>query len=133
MAAQTPIQQRPKPDIQPGRSAELTTTEISSTSMVQHDRHPAVHGATMTGEYGRMLSAPSADRFTQSTAVLVCAAILAASALFAAGFMRPQLERALRRLFERVVDMDVPLMLPVYMAEAVQELLVERRMIAKRP
>ncbi len=131
MAAQTSIQQRPKPNIQEDHPATLTMTEVTTENTVQLDRRGAVHDATMLGVRGGKRPVPPAERFTQSTAALACAAILVISALFIAGFMRPQLERTLRRLIDHIEDMDVPLMLPVYIAEAAQELLAERRMVAK--
>lgn len=131
MAAQTSIQQRPKPNTRKDHPTSLAVTEVTAENMVQPDRRAAVHDATIIGERGGKRSVPSAEGFTRSTAALACVAILVVSALFVAGFMRPQLERILRRLVEQIEDMDVPLMLPVYIAEVAQELLTERRMIAK--
>lgn len=135
MAAQTSIQQHPKPNIQDDDSAALTraptTTQITAETLVQRDKHLLVHDARIFEERGRKRPVPSAEDYTQSTVILMCAAILVAAALFAVGFMRPQLERALRRLLEGAEHTDVPLMLPVYIVDGVRELLAERRMIAK--
>lgn len=134
MTAQTSIEQRQaQPTIHEAHSAPLATTESTTESVTQRgEEHLAQDGAAMPKKRGRKLQIPSAQRDTPSTAILVCGAILVISALFAAGFMRPQLERALERLFHAVENMDVPVMLPVYIGEAVQELLVDRHMIAKK-
>ncbi|HET9980599.1 MAG TPA: hypothetical protein VFQ32_09140 [Ktedonobacterales bacterium] len=139
MAAQTSIQQHPTPKIQEDDSAApikpqtatQMTTQTTGETLVQRDKHVLVHDARIFEERGRKLPVPSAQDFTQSTAILMGAAILVASALFAVGFMRPQLERALQRLLEGVEHTDVPLMLPVYIVDGVRELLAERRMVAK--
>ena len=58
-------------------------------------------------------------------------ALLVVITLFVAGFMRIRTERAARRMLEKVEDIEVPLLLPVTIAETAWELVAGRRSITE--
>lgn len=62
---------------------------------------------------------------------ILVAAVLIFAAVFVAGFMRTRVERGVRRLSRRLGDraanIDVPLALPLAVADTIRQVLAERR------
>lgn len=80
---------------------------------------------------GRKRSPSTANHFARTTARDGGMALLVVIALFVAGVMRIRTERAARRMLEKVEDIEVPLLLPVTIAETAWELVAGRRSITE--
>lgn len=89
---------------------------------------PPVAGS---GKQGQKRSPSTANQFARTTARDGGMALLVVITLFVAGFMRIRTERAARRMLERVEDIEVPLLLPVTLAETAWELVAGRRSITE--
>ncbi len=129
MTAQTSIQQRAAPS---GGQVDLLTSHGAAQAMGQqqpgsftpglgeaqgeHDGHGDIHTAKVA-----------------SVSLLVAGAAIIVT-VFAAGFMRTRVERGLGRLFRRIADsadeIEVPLLLPLTIAETIREVLAGRRVMA---
>jgi len=67
----------------------------------------------------------------RTTTLIAGGAILVAVALFAAGFMRTGIEQALRRVVDRFAEVEVPVVLPLTIAETVRELRTDKRIMSE--
>jgi hypothetical protein len=129
MAARASVERRlARPDAQEETLASQSATRTSTpqqqeerlarrepqTQEKQRERRPAGDAGHMTG-----------------TTVLVAGGALLAAALFAAGFLRVPIEQALRRLVDRIEVVQLPLVLPITIAETVQELRANSRVMSE--
>lgn len=76
--------------------------------------------------------APSTSEVVGVGVLIAATAIIAG--VFGAGFMGKRIEKTVRRLSRRIVDssydINIPLMLPLAIAETLREMLVGRRVMA---
>lgn len=129
MTAQTSIQQRATQsdapvDLQAPHSAAQGTSQPQSVS-VSHGSGEAQGEGNGTGNVNTAKVA--------GVSLLVAGAAIIV-AVFAAGFMRTRVERGLGRLFRRIAEsaeeIEVPLLLPLTIAEMIREVLTDRRVMA---
>jgi hypothetical protein len=109
----------------------------ASQSATQNMTPPQQEGSVATrksgvpGKKGETQLVGSAEHVARTTTLIAGGAILVAVALFAAGFMRTGIEQAFRRFVERVEEVDVPVLLPVTIAETVRELRTDMRIMSE--
>jgi hypothetical protein len=73
----------------------------------------------------------TAGRVIGTTALVAGGVLLVAAGLFAAGFMRSPIEQALRRLVDRIEVIELPLALPLTIAEIIRETRANSRIMAE--
>ncbi len=110
---------------------------MTTQTSVQQRAAPSVGQVDLPASHG----APQGERDGQeniNTAKVASISLLVAGAaiivtVFAAGFMRTRVERGLGRLFSRIADsaaeIEVPLVLPLTIAETIREVLAGRRVM----
>jgi hypothetical protein len=97
----------------------------------QQEGNVATRKSGMPGKLGKTQLAGNAEHVARTTTLIAGGAILVAVALFAAGFMRTGIEQALRRFVERVEEVEVPVVLPLTIAETVRELRSDMRIMSE--
>ncbi|MGZ3581593.1 MAG: hypothetical protein ACXWQR_09490 [Ktedonobacterales bacterium] len=125
MEVQTSVQQR---TTQPGGQEDLLAPQSDTLGSIATGVN-AAEGKQDEND------APSPAQVVGVGVLIAATAIIVG--VFGAGFMRKRIEQTVRRLSRRVVDgsydINVPLMLPVAIAEALREMLVGRRVMAPPP
>ncbi len=128
MTAQTSIQQRAT---QSGSRVDLR----ASPSAAQDTSQPQpVNVSQASGEaQGERDGTGNVNTAKVAGVSLLVAGAAIIVAVFAAGFMRTRVERGFRRLFRRIADsaeeIEVPLLLPLTIAEVIREVLTDRRVM----
>ena len=120
-AARTHIQKDPLAS----QSATLNMTPPQQEGSV------AIQKSGVPGKQGETQLAGNAEHVARTTTLIAGGAILVAVALFAAGFMRTGIERALRRVVDRFAEVEVPVVLPLTIAETVRELRTDMRIMSE--
>lgn len=118
---------------QPDAQAELLAPQSATQNMTlpQQDESLAQRESPMQGKQGDHRLACDAAHVERATVLIAGGAILVAVAIFGAGFMRAPIEQALRRLRERIEIVDLPLVLPITIAETVRELRTDSRIMSE--
>jgi hypothetical protein len=130
MAVQESAEQRAarthaQKDLQASQSA------TQNMSQPQQEGSVAIRTSGVPGKQVETQLVGSVEHVARTTTLIAGGAILVAVALFAAGFMRTGIEQALRRFVERVEEVDVPVLLPVTIAETVRELRTDMRIMSE--
>lgn len=108
-----------------GATPQNTITQQQEEALAQRES-PA------EGKHGEQQSTEHVEHAIETAALLTGGAILvAAIAIFAAGFMRRPIEQALRRLLYRIEAAELPLALPVTIAETIRELRDSSRIMSE--
>jgi hypothetical protein len=130
MAVQESVEQRAArthahKDLLASQSATLNVTPPQQEGSV------AIRKSGVPGKHRETQLAGNAEHVARTTTLIAGGAILVAVALFAAGFMRTGIEQALRRFVERVEEVEVPVLLPLTIAETVRELRTDMRIMSE--
>ena len=119
------IQRAAQPDAQEDLLASQSATQ--NMTLPQQDDSCAFRESPTRGKQGEHRPAGDTERVGRTSVLVAGGAILVAVAIFGAGFMRAPIEQALRRLRDRIEVVEVPLVLPVTIAETVRELRADSR------
>jgi hypothetical protein len=130
MAVQESVEQRAarthaQKDPLASQSATLNMTQQQQEGSV------AIRKSEVPGKQGKMQLAANAEHVARATTLITGGAILVAVALFAAGFMRTGIEQALRRFVDRFEEVEMPVLLPLTIAETVRELRTDMRIMSE--
>jgi len=130
MAVQETVEQRAarthaQKDPLASQSATLNMTPPQQEGSV------AIRKSEAPGKQGETQLAGKAEHVARTTTLIAGGAILVAVALFAAGFMRTGIEQALRRVVDRFAEVEVPVVLPLTIAETVRELRTDKRIMSE--
>jgi hypothetical protein len=97
----------------------------------QQEGSVAIRRRGMPGKSGETQLVSNAEHVARTTTLIAGGAILVAAALFAAGVMRTGIEQALRRFVETVGEVEMPVLLPLTIAETVRELRTDMRIMSE--
>jgi hypothetical protein len=122
-------QRAAQPDAQEDLLAPQSATQ--SMTLPQQDESLVQRESPTQGKQGEQRLAGDAEHVGRATVLVAGGAILVAVAIFGAGFMRTPIEQALRRLRDRIAIVDLPLVLPITIAETVRELRTDSRIMSE--
>jgi hypothetical protein len=130
MAVRESVEQRAarthaQKDLLASQSATLNMTQPQQEGSI------AIRKRGVPGKQGETQLAGNAEHVARTTTLIAGGAILVTVALFAAGFMRTGIEQALRRVVDRFAEVEVPIVLPLTIAETVRELCTDMRIMSE--
>ena len=112
---------------------DLQASQSATQNIIQPQQEGsvAIRKSGVPGKQGETQLVGSAEHVARTTTLIAGGDILVAVALFAAGFMRTGIERALRRVVDRFAEVEVPVVLPLTIAETVRELRTDMRIMSE--
>jgi hypothetical protein len=131
-----PASQSATQNMAPQQQEESLAQQESSTQGQHREQQPGDTAAQIVDTAEQAVDTAeevvdTAERVIVTTALVAGGVLLVAAGLVAAGFMRSPIEQALRRLVDRIEVVELPLALPLTIAEIIRETRANSRIMAE--